>query len=97
MKKTTTHPPPSRLKGGPQLPKSLRKYIRKEKARIRREVLDFKEQEKLISELYKKFFKPSKTTSTKFSERKPDIAKRVEVALLGKNYENKRDIQTGDK
>ncbi|MBZ9569517.1 hypothetical protein KJA16_01175 [Patescibacteria group bacterium] len=35
-----------------RLPKSLRKFIRKEKARIRREVLDLKEQEKLILELY---------------------------------------------
>ena len=51
-------------------PKSLRKFIRKEKARIRREVFDLKEQEKLIQELYKKFFK---------------------------NYEDKRNIQTGDK
>jgi len=40
-----------------KLPKSLRKYIRREKSRIRREVLDLKEQEKLINELYKKFFK----------------------------------------
>lgn len=39
------------------LPKSLRKYIRREKARIRREVLDLKEQEKLIQELYQKIFK----------------------------------------
>jgi len=38
-------------------PQSLRKYIRREKARIRREVLDLKEQEKLINELYQKFFK----------------------------------------
>ena len=38
-----------------RLPKSLRKFIRKEKARIRREVLDLKEQEKLINELYQKF------------------------------------------
>jgi len=37
------------------LPKSLRKYIRKEKSRIRREVLDLKEQEKLIQKLIKKF------------------------------------------
>ena len=37
------------------LPKSIRKYIRKEKARIRREVLDLAEQEKLIQELYQKF------------------------------------------
>ena len=35
-----------------KLPKSSRKYIRREKARIRREVLDIKEQEKLIAELY---------------------------------------------
>ncbi len=36
------------------MPKSLRKYIRKEKARIRREILDIKEQEKLINELHQK-------------------------------------------
>ncbi len=40
-----------------KLPKSIRKFIREEKARIRREVLDLKEQEKLINELYQKFFK----------------------------------------
>jgi hypothetical protein len=38
-----------------KLPKSIRKYIRKEKARIRRQALDLKEQEKQISELYKKY------------------------------------------
>ncbi|OIP75434.1 MAG: hypothetical protein AUK06_01830 [Parcubacteria group bacterium CG2_30_36_18] len=42
------------------LPKSLRKYIRKEKARIRREVLDIKEQEKQIQELYQKIFEKLK-------------------------------------
>ena len=40
-----------------QLPKSLRKYIRKEKARIRREILDLKKQRELIDQLYKKFLK----------------------------------------
>jgi len=40
-----------------KLPKSIRKYIRKEKARIRREVLDLKKQEELISELYQKFLR----------------------------------------
>ena len=40
-----------------RLPKSLRKYIRQEKSRIRREVLDSKKQEKLLEELYKKFFR----------------------------------------
>ncbi|NCO80500.1 hypothetical protein GW869_01860 [bacterium] len=53
-----------------RLSKSICKYIRQEKAQIRREVLDIKEQEKLISELYKRFFK---------------------------NYEDKRNIQTGNK
>ncbi|MBU0476879.1 hypothetical protein KKB68_02655 [Patescibacteria group bacterium] len=35
-----------------KLPKSFRKFIRKEKARIRRDILDTKEQEKLIQEIY---------------------------------------------
>jgi hypothetical protein len=39
-----------------RLSKSIRKYIRKEKARIRQEVLDVKEQKKLINELYKNVF-----------------------------------------
>jgi hypothetical protein len=43
-----------------KLPKSIRKYIRQEKARIRREVFNQKEQEKLIDELYQKFLKDSK-------------------------------------
>ena len=42
-----------------RLPKSLRRYIRKEKARIRREVLDLKKQAELINELYKRFSKNS--------------------------------------
>ena len=36
------------------MPKSLRKFIRKEKARIRSQVLDIKEQEELINKLYEK-------------------------------------------
>ena len=40
-----------------RLPRSVRKFIRKEKARIRREILDLREQEKKIKELYEKFFK----------------------------------------
>lgn len=37
------------------LPKSIRKFIRLEKARIRAVVLDTKKQEKIINELYDKF------------------------------------------
>jgi hypothetical protein len=40
-----------------KMPQSLRKFIRQEKARIRREVLDIKKQEELITELYKKLIK----------------------------------------
>jgi DNA replication initiation complex subunit (GINS family) len=40
-----------------KLPKSIRKFIRREKARIRREILGIKEQERLIQEIYQKFFK----------------------------------------
>ena len=32
----------------------MRKYIRKEKSRIRREIFDIKKQEMLIKDLYKK-------------------------------------------
>lgn len=43
-----------------KLSKSIRKYIRREKAAIRRGVLDLEKQEKLIEELYQKFFKNKK-------------------------------------
>lgn len=43
-------------------PKSIRKHIRQEKARIRREVLDLKEQEKLIKKLYQKILKNHETS-----------------------------------
>lgn len=48
-----------------KLPKSIRKYIRREKARIRLEVLDLKEQERLINEVYQKFLKISGQTKQK--------------------------------
>ncbi len=37
------------------LPKSVRKFIRLQKSLIRRQVLDYKKQEEMIGELYKKF------------------------------------------
>jgi hypothetical protein len=40
-----------------RMPKGLRKHIRQEKARIRRETLDFKKQEELIKEIYQKVSK----------------------------------------
>ena len=40
-----------------KLPKSIRKFIRQEKARLRREIFDIEEQKRRIEELYKKFQK----------------------------------------
>lgn len=40
-----------------KLAKSIKKYIRKEKARIRQEVFDIEEQKKLIENLYQRFLK----------------------------------------
>ena len=38
-----------------KLPRSIRKFIRRKKARLRREVLDIKKQKELIEEIYKKY------------------------------------------
>ena len=43
-----------------RIPKSLRKFIRREKARIRRQFLDTKKQEEAIKELYKENNTPNK-------------------------------------
>ena len=56
-KSTSLSQPSLKSSKFPKLAKSIRKHIRKEKARIRREVLSLKEQEKQIEELYKKIKK----------------------------------------
>ena len=61
-----------------RMPCSIRKFIRKEKARIRREVLDSKEQEKLISQLYQKLSKNSKDKNPKIKD-KEQILKPAEL------------------
>jgi len=40
--------------GAKNFPKSIKKYFRKQKSRIRREVFDSKRQRELISDLYSK-------------------------------------------
>ncbi|MEA3272261.1 MAG: hypothetical protein U9P90_01170 [Patescibacteria group bacterium] len=42
------------------MPKGIKKFIRKEKARIRREISDALEQSRLIKELYQRFLKDDK-------------------------------------
>ncbi len=39
-----------------RLPKSIRKYIRKEKSRIRREFLDIKKQQEELAKIYQKVY-----------------------------------------
>ena len=51
--------------GRRKMPRSIRKFIRREKARIRREVLDIKKQEELISQLYKKTSKEDENKISK--------------------------------
>jgi len=40
-----------------RFPKGIRKFVRQEKARIRREISDSEKQKQLISDLYEKLFK----------------------------------------
>ncbi len=76
-------------------PKSTRKYIRTEKARIHREIFDIKEQKKSIDELYKKVIKSpkikeavseTKNKSAKVSKKETNTPKKVI------KDENKRDL-----
>jgi len=53
-----------------RLPKSLRKFIRKEKARIRREVFNVEEQDGLINKLYQQIVKDNKTGKERRIEEK---------------------------
>lgn len=60
-----------------RMPKSIRKFIREEKARIRREVLDVNEHAGLISEIYKKLADKSeeqKKESKKEKQKKEEKA-----------------------
>lgn len=52
-----------------KMPKSLRKHIRNEKARIRREVLDLNEQKEQINKLYEQFL-PKKHLEKSIEEAK---------------------------
>lgn len=62
----------------PLFSKSIRKHIRSQKARIRREFSDFKKQQELIQELYQRFTK--KDPKTKEEKPKKVIVKKKVVA-----------------
>ena len=48
-----------------KLPKSLKKYIRKEKARIRRDFLNIEKQKEAISEIYSQLVNKNNLTENK--------------------------------
>ena len=54
------------------MPNSMRKFVRKEKARIRREVLTVEDQNNLISKLYESLAKKPKQKSEQKLEQKPE-------------------------
>lgn len=73
-----------------RLPRSIRKFIRKEKARIRREVFDIGEQEKLIEELYSGFI-PERREESKVEE--VEVKKAGTKKKKGKAEKKKSKIQ----
>jgi len=63
------------------LPKSIRKYIRQEKACLRWQVLDLKEQKKRIEEIYKKLGikkeEPASASSSETAKAKSVAKKKI--------------------
>ena len=85
-----------------KLPKSIRKYIRQEKARIRREVLGAKEQEKLIVVLCEKFQKKKKLVKTPVliqtdKQAGPPASAMPKALRAGKKTEKKKAPKTEKK
>jgi hypothetical protein len=78
-----------------RLTKSIRKFIRFEKARIRREVLDSKKQEELIQQLYKKFDKgvsDKKEISTPKKKITAKVIKKTKIVKAAKATKTKKSI-----
>ena len=76
-----------------KMPKSIRKFIRKEKSRLRREVLDGTKRKELVSELYSRFL--AKTEIRKVLVPKTENGK-IKKEKKSKE-EAKRDRKTDDK
>jgi len=58
-----------------KMPKSVRKHIRQEKARLRREVSDINKREDMIKQLYARFSPGAPEKAAKVMELKPKISK----------------------
>ena len=62
-----------------KLPNSTRKFIRSEKARIRRDILEPKKQDEMIKEMYNKLLNPqSNSNNTKKKETKKKEQPKIE-------------------
>ncbi len=74
-----------------KMPSSFRKHIRKEKARIRRQVLDSKKQESLIDELYLKFEPKKKSEQARVQ--KSEQQRELKSKLREKPREKKEKLK----
>ncbi len=72
-----------------RLPKSIRKFLRREKARIRSRVLDLKKQKELIDELYAKFLGSYSIKKDNFSKKRKE-PKGAEKAKKEKEKEKEK-------
>jgi len=77
-----------------KLSKSLRKYVRLQKARIRREVLDLAEQRERIDKLYSQFL-PSEKSPGEQKKEKPK--KKKEEKLEQKEKKPKKQVSSKTK
>ena len=79
-----------------RLPKSIRKFLRREKARIRARVLDLKKQKELIDELYAKFLGSYSIKNDNFSKERKE-SKEAEKAKKEKEKEKREKKETEEK
>ncbi len=79
-----------------KLSKSQKKFIRKEKARIRREILNLEEQQRLINQLYRRFLKGEKKKGgeeikDKKDERVKESANQTESIIQTSRKKSKKE------
>jgi len=79
-----------------KLSKSQKKFIRKEKARIRREILNLEEQQRLINQLYRRFLKGEKKKGgeeikDKKNERVKESANQTESIVQTSRKKSKKE------
>ncbi len=79
-----------------KLSKSIKKYIRQEKARIRRETFDIEERKKLIDNLYNRILSPPKQEKKKIPK-KTDKKKEKEPKVKKEQKSDKNPAKESKK